>query len=579
MVTSINLGNFSNQNGRNVVTGSSSGGIDTEALMKGLAEAKRLPAVQLEKRIEANGSKTTAYGEMKDILTRFKDAANFLRNPPGVQNESDNIFEYRNSTVTNTGATAGSSYLTTNIEPGTAVSSYTVTVDQLATFNIKITDTFALATADTLAVGGGLPFNAGAISLGAAGINVTIGATDTLNQIASKINAVSDQSKVSASVIKVSDGNYRLALKTTETGAAQNYASPVLNVGYAVETNAVDAIMTVDGTSITRSSNAISDVVDGITFNLLAVTPPADDLTVKVTPDTEITKSAIFNFVDAYNEFRIFAAKQMETGTDGRPKETAVLTGSSTLRSVMSRVNAEVASVVNGIASGNADRLADIGITFSDFPGDEETPFVRNVLNIDEDKLDAALAGKFEQVRNVFEFDYTSDNPNLNVFSRSNSLAVSSVTLDLQYSFSNYTATYDIGAGPVTINLEHEDLSGGGVVLRGPEGSPLAGLVLIYTDNVNSIVDLDMSQGIADRVFNSLEDVLDENNGILTTELETIVDTNERLETEIARIDEMVERYRQTLLRQFSALESAIAQANTLLQSLSAQANAQLAAS
>lgn len=574
MVTSISLGTTSNQNGRNVVTGSSSGGIDTAALTKSLTEAKRLPAVQLEKRIETNGTKSTAYKELKDILTRFKDAANFLRNPPGVQNQSDNIFEYRKSTVTNSGSTAGSNYLNTTIEPGTAVSSYDVTVDQLATYNNKTTNTFALATADTLAVGAGLPFNAGTISLGAAGINVTIGATDTLNQVASKINAVTAQSKVSASVIKVSDGNYRLSLKTIETGAALNYASPVFNVGYATETDAVDSQITVDGTVITRSNNAINDAVDGVTFSLLAVTPPADDLTVTVTADTELTKSAIFKFVDAYNEFRIFSAKQTEIGDDGKPKDTATLVGSSTLRSVLSRVNSEVSTVVDGITAGNADRLANIGITFNDFPGDDTTPFVRNVLNIDENKLDSALASKFDQVRSVFEFDYTADNPNLTVFSRTNALGVSSVSLNIDRTFADYKATYDLGAGLVTITLDHEDLSGGGTVLKGPEGTPLQGLVLIYTDSANATVNLDLTQGIGDRVFNTLDDVLKADNGLLTNELTTLSDSDKRLQKEIDRIDEQVNRYRDVLLRQFSALESAIANANTLLQSLDAQANA-----
>ena len=58
-----------------------------------------------------------------------------------------------------------------------------------------------------------------------------------------------------------------------------------------------------------------------------------------------------------------------------------LLASSSTLRSILGRVNSEIADVVEGITAGDADRLADIGITFNDFPGDEETPFVRNILN------------------------------------------------------------------------------------------------------------------------------------------------------------------------------------------------------
>ncbi len=580
MVSSITLGNFGTQNGKTVVTGGSSGGIDTQGLIDGLSEAKRLPAVQLEARIKQNATLSTAYGEMQTILNRFKDAANFLRNPPGVQNATSNIFEYRNAQVSNNGATAGSGYLSVTATPGAAVSSYDITVDQLATYNVKVTESIFAADADATVVGAASTITPTTITIGAAAVNVDLAEGDSLNQIAAKINAVKNQTKVTATVVKVADGEFRLSFKTMETGAAYNYANPVFDLNFVTETDAVDAQMTIDGTTITRSKNSISDVVDGLTFNLLNATPPADTLTVGLEADTSLVKDAIFNFVDAYNEFRIFAAKQMETGNNGAPLESAVLSSSSTLRSVVSRVNSEIAQVVNGILAGNPDRLADIGITFNDFPGDADTPLVRNVLNIDEAKLESALKANFEQVRSIFEFDFTTTDPNLTVFSRTNSLAVSSILLNIDQTNGIYEATYDDGSGPVTIQLDGEAMSGvDGVVLRGRAGTVLEGLVLLYADGDDATVTLNMTQGVADRVFNTLEDVVKSGTGVLATELKNITDTNTRLQTEIDRIDQRIIEYRDRLLRQFSALEQAISQANILLQSLAAQTNAQLAAS
>jgi flagellar hook-associated protein 2 len=215
MTTAIQLGNFSTQNGKTVITGSSSGGIDTEGLMKALTEAKRLPAVQLEERIDQNTKMAAAYSEMEDILSRFQSAADFLRNPPGVNNATDNIFKYRNATVTNNGAQAGSNYLSVTASPGAVVGNYQVTVDQLATYNVKLTNTFTLTdtNGDTListsdaAVGAGLPFAAGPMSLGASGTIVNLNNGDSLGTVAAKINAVSNLSKVSATIIKVADGD------------------------------------------------------------------------------------------------------------------------------------------------------------------------------------------------------------------------------------------------------------------------------------------------------------------------------------------------------------------------------------
>ena len=856
MVSQISLGNISSQNGRTVVTGSSSGGIDTEALLNALVEAKRLPAVQLEARIEQNATRSTAYGEMQDILNRFRDAANFLRNPPGVNNETDNIFEYRKASVSASGAQAGSNYLSVTAEPGASVSNYDITVDQLATQNVKITETFALTDANTQAVGGGGPFNAGTLTLGAAGIDVALADGDTLNQVVAKINSVKSQSKVEASVIKVADGQYRLSLKTTTTGTSSNYnlgiptspsflatdaifhldasdingdgsysdnptadqavgaptdisgnsavgntggaptldvdgtngiatfafsgtnaftpantndinvaggynqktfafsfqtgaditgtqtiyeqggttnsmglfvapdpgnggaatlfavasvnggqwpgnelktlnlgvvtantnynvvldfdasanplvndpantftgyvngvqtdqvtgvaqmpahsgavgvggtiggtlladgsniagdgayfkgniaeviltntsldasqmselntyfdnkyvqpiaTSSVFNVGFAVVEDALDSSMTIDGTTVTRQTNSIDDVIEGLTFNLLEETPPGEDLNVKIDPDTELVKSAIFNLVDSYNEFRIFAAKQMEVGDDGAPLETAVLSNSTTLRSVIARVNAEIAQVVDGITGGDPDRLADIGITFNDFPGDAETPFTRNILNVDEAALDSALLSNFEGVRRVFEFDFSSDDPDLAVFSRTNALSTSGVVLNIDQTNGIYQATYDDGSGPITIDLDGSPLSGtSGVVLTGQAGTVLEGLSLIYASSNDATVNLNMSQGIGDRLFNSLDDVLKDDQGVVTVELQNINDANDRMQKEIDRIDARIVDYRDQLIRQFSALEQAIAQSNILLQSLAAQSNARLAAS
>ncbi len=148
MVTQIQLGNIFSSNGKNVLSGSSSG-IDTEGLLKSLAEAKRLPAVQIESRIERNGNISTAYGELRTIMTRFQDAANFLRNPPGVQNEDDNIFLYRTATIGSNTAVDGETYFTATIEPGTVAQNYTISeITSLAAAKKQTSNTFAISDAD-----------------------------------------------------------------------------------------------------------------------------------------------------------------------------------------------------------------------------------------------------------------------------------------------------------------------------------------------------------------------------------------------------------------------------------------------
>ncbi len=580
MITQIQLGNIFSAGDKQILTGGSSG-LDIESLIGSLSEAKRQPAVLLEQRIETNALRTTALTEMSSLMDNFRDAANFLRNPPGVQNEADNIFEFRSGTVVSNSAIAGSTYLNVTAEPGASIADYEIEITQLATRNIQTTDTFAVADADTSIVDGGGPLNSGVMLIGATSEPVTLDTGDTLNDVVNKVNAISDASGIEAVAIKVSDGNYRISFKAIETGTDSNYDIAALNpgifnVGFAIQQNGLDAQIEFDGTTITRGNNSMDDIVEGVTFNLMQETPPGTTLEVSIDPDTELAKQGILNFVDSYNAFRLFVARQSEVGTNGQPLETAVLVNNPAMRLAMSRISAEMTQVVEGITAGHPARLSDLGITFNDFPGDEETPFTRNIMTIDEDKLDSALAADYDAVARVFQFTMTSDDPNLQVFDRSNALDVSSFSLNIDQTNQVFEATYtDADSVVQTITLNKTDLGGGSIVLEGQDGTVLEGLTMIYSDAGDSVVNVNISQGIGDRIYNTLDTLLEEDTGAVDIELSSIEDENERYTEEIARVDEIVERFRQRLLEQFSALEQAISSANTLLQSLDAQANAQ----
>jgi len=579
MVTQIQLGNLFQSGGRNVITGGASG-LDIENLVKGLAEARRQPAVILEKNVESNGKRSEALGELKKILEDFKDASNFLRNPPGVRNASSNAFSFRQGTVTTNAGVSGSLYMNVTAEAGAPVGEFDLQINQLASRNIQTTGTFIVSDPNAAYIGTvGSAFNAGTLLVGPNSTPVNISNGDSITTMVSKINAVKQQSGVEATLLRLSGTDYRISFKSIETGTAQNYNLATLNpgffnVGFAQQTNAVDAQIVLDGTTVTRSGNSISDLVSGLTFNLLATTPPATDLNVSIGADTELARAAIVNFVDAYNAFRLFAARQSELGSNGRPLETSILSSSRALTTPLAELSSELSRAVGGIDLGDPSSLADIGITFADFPGDQETPFTRNILQIDEEKLSSALQSNYDAVRKVFEFDVTTDDPNLTVFSRTNGLAVSDFTVDINTTTNNYTATFTIGGVPQTINLTRQSLGGNNFSLRAAQGSPLEGLVMLYTGTGTFSINVNITQGIGDRAFNALEEMLDEETGVIATEISQLEEQSQRYEEEITRIDAQVERYRDRMLAQFSALEQTISQINTLLQSLDAQANA-----
>lgn len=599
MVSQIQLGNIFQQNGRTVVGGGQSA-FDVESIVNSLVEARRQPAVLLETQNETVGRQQAALADLRSLFSRFRSAVDVLRNPPGVQNAAQNIFQYRTATLTANTSVAANNYLTATVQPGASVQTFSIdSVNQLARETRQQSDDFFLldATSASAVAAVATPgqFTAGSFNvrrLTGGSTTITLNAGDSLQTVANRFNEVRNDTGIQATVLKVADGvpnnTFRLIFTATNTGLNTAFdledsgivtADPsgvLSNVNFNTTQAALNSQFTIDGVTIERQTNAINDVIGGITFNLRQPTPPLTSITLDIDPDTEIVAGAITQFADVYNEFRLFAARQSEVGEDGLPTEDAVLSNNSTLRNIISTIGAEITGVVNGIIGSNPSRLADVGITFQDFQGDEENPFTRNILVIETDRLSSELAANFDGVAGLFEFQLQSDNANLAVFRRANSLDVTDLTLNIDRTNDIYQASYTDDNGILqTIDLEFTPVaSTGGVNLQGQNGTVLEGLELIFAQAGDATFDVHFSQGIADRIFNSIDNILDEEQGLLTNEenrLEEVVTDNEE---EIVDIDEFLLRFRDQLVEQYSQLEAALSRANNLLALLDAQAGA-----
>jgi flagellar hook-associated protein 2 len=600
MVSRITLGNFvTNKDGKTTLNGSQSG-LDTASIVNSLVEARRQPAVKLENTNKTLASKQTALKDLQTILTKFKTAADNLRNPPGVQNASKNIFEYRTSALSATGGFAASNYLGITVEPGATAQSFNVTnIQQLAKETRQETGVFLLPDTTTASAVSGAPapglFTAGTFSLrtidGSAAPNITLNAGESLQTVANKFNEVSNRTGISANIIKVASGvpdnSYKIIFTATKTGLTTGFdlnnpatvsANPndvFGNVAVSTTQPAQDARFFIDGIQIDRESNNINDVFTGITFNLKQANAGITSINVAVQPDTEIVKSAITAFVDAYNEFRLFAAKQTELGDDGLPVEGALLTNDNTLRTVSSQIGGEMSRVVAGISDNDPSRLADIGLSFDTFAGDDENPQTRNILTIDSDKLASALAADFDGVRGVFEYRLKSDNTQLTTFARTNALNISSFQLTIDRTNNIYRADYlDENNVAQQVFLDGTAISGGGVSLAGQKGTVLEGLQLLYSTAGDAFINVTVSQGIGDRGYNALNSMLNDDSGLLTNAITTLDDQQKSNEDEITKIEDRLVSYRAQLEAQYSALEEALSKANNLLQLLQAQSDA-----
>ncbi len=587
MVTSVNLGSLYTVGNRTVFGGSASG-LDTEALVKSLVEAKSLPKTKLEDTISKNTEKLTALSELKDALNDFKNAVDGLRNPPGILGRASNIFDFRTATVTSDTSTLGSSFLEVSTSAGAAIGQKEIEITQLAQAKSQVFSTpFSSRTAAIVAANGDA--TAGTISAGVitidtpstAAVNVTIAENDSLNDVVAKINAVKSESGVEASVLQVSATDFRLILKSTKTGLDNEFTitdpSGVfteLTTDVAASKSALNSTLTIDGIAVERASNTITDALDNVTLNLKQLTAGAK-LTVDVKADTETISAAVDNFVNAFNNIKVLAAKQTETDSNGVPTEDAKLVGNQALITAINRIDAEVTRSVLGIDDPlKLKSLQEIGIGLTDFEGDSTNPEVKNILTVSSTKFNEALSNNFDQLRKVFEFDFTSSSTNLSVFSRGNSITETDFDVEID-TVAKKAYAREVGTSTLIAELDYVEFTGGATI-KGQDGTAFQGLELIYSATTSTTITVGLTQGIADRVFNTIEDFLAPD-GIYETEVTSITESNNRNEVEIVDIDAELERYRESLLARFSALEQAISAVNQLLQALDSQDRARTA--
>jgi len=146
---------------------------------------------------------------------------------------------------------------------------------------------------------------------------------------------------------------------------------------------ASNASLTVNGISFTRSSNQITDVIEGVNLNLTATT--SENFTLSIDRDISEAKGNIIAFVSMFNEASQEFRSLTNSETDGP------LRGDSIFRSIVRNMR----SIVIGTSSspgGNVSSLSDIGISI-DRTGQ---------LLFDEARLETALTENFEDVVSVF---------------------------------------------------------------------------------------------------------------------------------------------------------------------------------
>lgn len=198
---------------------------------------------------------------------------------------------------------------------------------------------------------------------------VQIGGGDSLTEVRDYINASSLD--IVASVVKKSDTNYALAIKSregldysmniavTETPASSGLSSlSYTKFNSSQETvSAADASLTVDGISVTRNSNSVTDLIDGMTITLKSTTTSAE--TIGASYDSNTAYAAMSLFITNINTLAANIDAESKRGVNG--DESGPLAGDPSIRSLRQKLRAFSTQAIPGFGSDSI-YLANFGV-------------------------------------------------------------------------------------------------------------------------------------------------------------------------------------------------------------------------
>lgn len=348
-------------------------GLDLSTLLTNLMAVERRPLVALQTQQSNYEADLSAYGQLKSQLSSFQTAMNSLSTSSKFA-----VFSATSSNDTVFTATADST---------AAVGKYTLQV-------VRVAEAHQMGSSSTFA-------DTGTTTIGTAGdtMTITVGSSDftvsyggqTLGEIRDAINGATDNTGVSATIIQDNVG-YRLLLTSSDTGStnalsvsysgSDPFSLQTLNTdrdGSGSFTAAdLDASMVLNGTyTIDRSSNTVSDVIQGVTLSL----KDAGTETLTVAKDTAAIEASAQSFVDAYNALRS-TITTLRSGT---------LSGDNTLLLLQSGIQGILNTTPSGL-TGSYSYLAQVGISIQK----------DGTMALDSADFQAALGADFNGVAELF---------------------------------------------------------------------------------------------------------------------------------------------------------------------------------
>lgn len=379
-------------------------GVLTSDLIDQLVEAERAPT---EKRLDFKEEEITTelsiFGQIQSAVTDLRLPSRTLADP--------DLFQTLNAS---SGSSAFSATATTDAQPG----NYTVEVTALAKSQSLSSAEFV--DPDTTTIGTGTL----TITINGASEDIEIdGTNNTLNGIASAINDNADL-KANASVLYTGTG-YKLVITSQETGLENamdisvvdtgdgdnedvlglsqlSYTGTALNLNEDQEAD--DAAFSLNGIAISRSSNTVTDLLEGVTLNLSGTNPGAP-ASLAISRDDDLIVEKVEEFVEKYNALQTLISDNTKFNPDN-PSANGILLGDTSTRTIQNQIQSLFGQSIPGLESASVRSLADVGITTDKDTGQLtfDTTIFKQKLSADAESVEAIFADQGRTSDSQIEF-------------------------------------------------------------------------------------------------------------------------------------------------------------------------------
>src|SRR3569623_1111289 len=532
-------------------------GVDWNAHIPAQVSAKLAAATSVETKITNNEAKVSAYKNLQTLLSTLATGSDPLASvDSGLFSSS--IFSARTANVTPNGNISVNSVSMT-LNNGAPIGNYTLQVNQLAQAQ-KIAGASVASETDALGF-------AGTFSVGLAGgtsANIAVNAGMSLQDVVANINAQTSTTNVQASIVQVSSSQYELVMAGTQDGSnivtSSVSGDDVMNKlgvtdGSGNFTDQIQkaqpAIITLDGISITRNSNDIGDVLDGVTVHLIQASPADTSLNIDVETDTSQVETALQTFVTDYNAVRDFVTSQQATASDGTASSDTVLFGDVTMNDVMTQLQSAINTTVNGMS------LNVLGLSFSSTYD----------LQLNTSTLEAAMTSNLQGVESLLASQATTSSGELTSIATA-PLAPASFALDIQVDGSGNLMSASVGGDSSMFAIS-------GDAILGNTGTPYAGLALAYSGTTSQAIQVNTTQGIASLISSIASTNSDPVNGSLQSLVTNLQSQYTTMQQQVTDIQSNASAFQTQLQNQYAQYQAAIAQAPTTLNYLQALLNSE----